>query len=90
MSEIDLRQGADETPDDTRDPAAEEDMATPPSDVEAPEADAVEQRLVASPPANPLVTDLDRANRDAVIGAGDPADLLEQAEVVPFDEDEYR
>jgi hypothetical protein len=65
-----------------RDPA-DEGLDAPSTDVEAPEADAAEQRVdvrsgagATSPDALPLETD--------------PADLAEQGRVVELDEDDYR
>ncbi|UUU31060.1 hypothetical protein JIX56_14735 [Streptomyces sp. CA-210063] len=52
-------------------------------DVEAPEADAAEQRTDVAPDRDEPLTD---ANRDAA----NEADLAEQARVVSIDEDDYR
>ncbi|MGG8408394.1 hypothetical protein ACM614_18225 [Streptomyces sp. 12297] len=53
-------------------------------DVEAPEADAVEQRIELNP--------RDDDDPPAVRGGGDAAeaDAAEQARVVPLDDDDYR
>ena len=58
----------------------------------APEADAVEQSL----PADPEAEEGEEARRDELPELtelpleADPADAVEQAVVVPVDEDEYR
>jgi hypothetical protein len=59
---------------------------------EAPEADAVEQSL----PADPEAEEGEETGRDELPQLAelpleaDPADAVEQAVVVPVDEDEYR
>ena len=58
-------------------------LDVPPTDVEAPEADAAEQRV-----------DVRRGAGGAAVDAlpleTDPADLAEQGRVVELDEDDYR
>ncbi|MEU0054354.1 hypothetical protein ABZ299_09095 [Streptomyces sp. NPDC006184] len=71
---------------DPTEPDAVDDLeadAGPEIDVEAPDADAVEQHAPVRPDRDDPLTalDPDRANE---------ADLVEQARVVTLDEDDYR
>ncbi|GAA2770529.1 hypothetical protein GCM10010521_54540 [Streptomyces rameus] len=65
---------------DIDDPAA---GTTPEFDVEAPEVDAAEQHTEIAPERDDPLTDVDPDR-------GNEADLIEQARVVPPDEDDYR
>lgn len=75
MSEMDLT--PDLAAEDLAEPAEESEL-----DLEAPEADAAEQRAPLTPPEG-------EAPRPAPLDA-DPADVAEQERVVELDEDDYR
>jgi hypothetical protein len=71
----------DVTVDDVDDESAAADLAEP--DIEAPEADLVEQHQIVGPDRSQF--DLDHLPLDA-----NEADVAEQNLVVPEDEDDYR
>jgi hypothetical protein len=77
VSEMDIHE---ETADDTEVEEAETDLQT---DLEAPEADVVEQHQLVGPDGPR--PDLDHLPPDA-----DEADVTEQRQVVALDEDDYR
>lgn len=87
MSEMDLHDGSDDTgSEDVGAEGAGFDTASLPDDLEAPEADAAEQRseVGGGERDDPIAP---RADSDV---DADPADVADQHRVVGLDEDDYR